>query len=153
MNPTITPEKHEPPVLATETTESLYHPSESSEDFESAKGVKGACSGSEIPPGLTAETPGSFYHPSESSKDSDGAKEAKGSSRKALDAFLVRRDVSPVRHQLLTSWDSIARRTQRYHFRKARQVLIAALKEIELGNAEIPPGLTASKSSASNPLE
>ena len=95
-----------------ETTESLYHPSESSEDFESAKGVKGACSGSEIPPGLTAETPGSFYHPSESSEDSDGAKEAKSSSRKALDAFLVRRDVSPVRHQLLTSWDSIARRTQ-----------------------------------------
>ena len=127
--------------------------SESSEDFESAKGVKGACSGSEIPPGLTAETPGSFYHPSESSEDSDGAKEAKSSSRKALDAFLVRRDVSPVRHQLLTSWDSIARRTQRYHVRKARQVLITALEEIEPGNAEIPPGLTASKSSASNPPE
>ena len=43
-----------------ETTESLYHPSESSEDFESAKEVKGTCSSSEIQPGLTAETPGSF---------------------------------------------------------------------------------------------
>ena len=85
-----------------ETTESLYHPSESSEDFESAKEVKGTCSKSEIPPGLTAETPGSFYHPSESSEDSDGAKEAKDSSRKALNAFLACRDVSPVRHQLLT---------------------------------------------------
>ena len=75
MNPTVTPEKHEPPALATETTETLYHPSESSEDFESAKEVKGTCSSSEIPPGLTAETPGSFYHPSESSEDSDGAKD------------------------------------------------------------------------------
>ena len=88
-----------------ETTESLYHPSESSEDFESAKEVKGTCSSPEIPPGLTAETPGSFYHPSESSEDSNGAKGAKGSSRKALNALLTCRDVSPVRHQLLTSWD------------------------------------------------
>ena len=47
MNPTATPEKHEPPALATETTETLYHPSESSEDFESAKEVKGTCSSSE----------------------------------------------------------------------------------------------------------
>ncbi|RMX50580.1 hypothetical protein pdam_00008780 [Pocillopora damicornis] len=52
------------PALAMETPESLYYPSESSEDFESAKEVKGTCSSSEIPPGLTAETPGSFYHPS-----------------------------------------------------------------------------------------
>ena len=126
-NPTVTPEKHEPPALATKTTENLYHPSESSEDFESAKEVKGTCSSSEIPSGLTAETPGSFHHPYESSEDSDGAKEAKGSSRK----------VSPVRHQLLTSWDSIARRTQRYHVCKARQVVIAALEEIAPGNAEI----------------
>ena len=72
------------PALAMETPESLYYPSESSEDFESAKEVNGTCSSSEIPPGLTAETPGSFYHPSESSKDSDGAKEAKFSSREAL---------------------------------------------------------------------
>ena len=64
MNPTVTPEKHEPPALAMETLESLYHQSESSEDFASAKEVKGTCSSSEIPPGLTAETPGSFYHPS-----------------------------------------------------------------------------------------
>ena len=124
MNPTATPEKHEPPALATETTETLYHPSESSEDFESAKEVKGTCS-TEIPPGLTAKTPGSFYLQSESSEDSDGAKEAKDSSRKALNAFLACRDVSPVRHQLLTSWDSITRRTQRYHIRKARQVVMA----------------------------
>ena len=137
MNPTVTPEKHEPPALATETTESLYHPSESSEYFESAKEVKGTCSSSEIPRGLTAETPGSFYHPSESSEDSDSAKEAKGSSRKALNAFLACWDVSPIRRQLLTSRDSIARRTQRHHIRKARQVVIAALEEIAPGNAEI----------------
>ena len=56
-----------------------------------------------MPPGLTAETPGSFYHPSGSSEHSDGAKEVKGSSRKALNALLVCRDVSPVRHHLLTS--------------------------------------------------
>ena len=117
------------PALAMETPESLYYPSESSEDFESAKEVKGTCSSSEIPLGLTAETPGSFFHPSEGSKDSDGGKEAKGSSREALNAFLACRDVSLVHHQLLTSWDSIARRTQRYHIRKARQVMIAALEE------------------------
>ena len=75
MNPTTAPEKHEPPALATETTETLYHPSESSEDFESAKEAKGTCSSSEIPPGLTAEIPRSFYHRSESSEDSDGAKD------------------------------------------------------------------------------
>ena len=63
MNPTVTPEKHEPPALDMETSESLYHPSESSEDFGSTKEVKGSCSSSEMPPGLTAETPGSFYHP------------------------------------------------------------------------------------------
>ena len=127
MNPTVTPEKHEPPALAMETTESLYHPSESSEDFERANEVKGTCSSSEIPRGLTAETPGSFYHPPESSEDSVGAKEAKGGSREVLNAFLACRDVRPARHQLLTSWDSIARRTQHYHVRKARQVMIAAL--------------------------
>ena len=120
-----------------ETTESLYHPSESSEDFESAKEVKGTCSSSEIPPGLTAETPGSFHHPYESSEDSDGAKEAKGSSRKAFNASLACRDVSPIRHQLLTSGGSMARRTQHYHIRKARQVVIAALEETAPGNAEI----------------
>ena len=83
------------------------------------------------------ETTESLYHPSESSEDFESAKEAKGSSRKALNAFLACRDVSPVRHQLLTSWDSIARRTQRYHIRKARQVVIAALEEIAPENAEI----------------
>ena len=83
------------------------------------------------------ETAESLYHPSESSEDSDGAKEAKGSSRKALDAFLACRDVSPVRDQLLTSGGSIARKTQHYHIRKARQVVIAALEETTLGNAEI----------------
>ena len=77
MNPTVTPEKHEPPALAMETLESLNHQSESSEDFASAKEVKGTCSSSEIPPGLTAETSGSFYQPCESSEDSDGAKRQK----------------------------------------------------------------------------
>ena len=48
------------PALAMETPESLYHPSESSEDFESAKEVNGTCSSSEIPPGLTAKNLGAF---------------------------------------------------------------------------------------------
>ena len=56
----VTPEKHEPPALTIETPESLYHPSESSEDFESAKEVKGTCSSSEILPGLTAKNLGAF---------------------------------------------------------------------------------------------
>ena len=93
MNPSVTPEKHEPPGIGYGNTWELLPPI------------------------------------SESSKDSDGGKEAKGSSREALNVFLACRDVSPVRHQLLTSWDSIARRTQRYHIRKARQVMIAALEE------------------------
>ena len=64
MNPSVTPEKHEPPGIGYGNTGEPLLPSESSEDFESAKEVKGTCSSSEIPPGLTAETPGSFYHPS-----------------------------------------------------------------------------------------
>ena len=32
MNPAVTPEKHEPPALAMEIPESLYHPYGSSED-------------------------------------------------------------------------------------------------------------------------
>ena len=38
---------------------------------------------------------------------------------------------------MLTSWDLIARRTQRYHIRIARQIVISALEEIAPGNAEI----------------
>ena len=83
------------------------------------------------------ETTESLYHPSESSEDFESAKEAKGSSGKALNAFLACRDVSPVRHQLLTSGGSIARRTQHYHIRKARQVVMAALEETAPGNAEV----------------
>ena len=60
MNPMVTPEKHEPPALTMETPESLYYPSESSEDFESVKEVKGTCSSSEILPGLTAKNLGAF---------------------------------------------------------------------------------------------
>ena len=116
-----------------ETTESLYHPSESSEDFESAKEVKGTCSSSEYHRDWPRKHLGAFT----THLRAPNIPMAKGSSRKALNAFLACKDVSPVRHQLLTSRDSIARRTQRYHIRKARQVVIAALEEIAPGNAEI----------------
>ena len=40
------------------------------------------------------------------------------------------RDVSPIRHSLVTSWDSGSERTKRLYTRKARQVVDACLQEI-----------------------
>lgn len=90
----------------------------------------------EISYALAMETPRSLYHPSESSEDSDDAKEPTSSSTEALNAFLACRDISPIRYQLKKSWDSAADRTKRYHIRKARQVVTAALEEIAPGDAE-----------------
>ena len=85
---------------------------------------------------LATETPGSLYQPSESSEDSDESHKPSSSSRQKLNAFLASRDVSPVRNQLKKPWNSAAERTQRYHTRKARQVVTAALEEIAPQDAE-----------------
>ena len=85
---------------------------------------------------LATETPGSLFQPSESSEDSDESHKPSSSSRQKLNAFLVSRDISPVRNQLKKPWNSAAERTQRYHTRKARQVVTAALEEIVPQDAE-----------------
>ena len=50
--------------------------------------------------------------------------------KKKLKEFLACRDVSPIRYHLEKSWNLGADRTQRYHTRKARQEVTAALEEI-----------------------
>lgn len=52
------------------------------------------------------------------------------SPRDHLNAFLASRDVSPIRHSLVTSWDLASERTKRFHTRKAKQVVNACLEEI-----------------------
>ena len=77
------------------------------------------------------ETPRSLYQPSESSEDSDETHKPSASSRKKLNEFLACRDVSPIRYHLEKSWNLGADRTQRYHTRKARQEVTAALEGTE----------------------
>ena len=79
---------------------------------------------------LATETPRRLYQPSESSEDSDETHKPSTSSRKKLNEFLACRDVSPIRYHLKKPWNLAADRTQRYHTRKARQVVTAALEEI-----------------------
>jgi hypothetical protein len=81
------------------------------------------------------ETPRSLYQPSESSEESDDFPE-ETLSREKLNTFLESRDISPIRYQLKTPWDSVLERTQRYHTRKAKQVVTAALEEIAPYDAE-----------------
>ena len=76
------------------------------------------------------ETPGSLYQPSESSSDSEETVRGTRSSRDKLNKFLASRDISPVRSQLKMPWDMASDRTQRFHIRKAKQVVDAALAEI-----------------------
>ena len=76
------------------------------------------------------ETPGSLYQPSESSSDSEETVRGTRSSRDKLNKFLASRDISPVRSQLKMPWDMASDRTQRFHIRKAKQVVDAALGEI-----------------------
>ncbi|RMX38054.1 hypothetical protein pdam_00024877, partial [Pocillopora damicornis] len=68
--------------------------------------------------------------PSESSSDSEETIRGTRSSRDKLNKFLALRDVSPVRSQLKMPWDMASDRTQRFHIRKAKQVVDAALGEI-----------------------
>lgn len=85
-------------------------------------------------PKLQVDTPGSLYQPSEATSVSfteegeDTLFEA--TPREHLNEFLVSRDVSPIRHSLVTPWDAASDRTKRLHTRKAKQVVDACLKEI-----------------------
>ncbi|CAH3124139.1 unnamed protein product, partial [Pocillopora meandrina] len=67
---------------------------------------------------------------SESSSDSEETVQGTRSSRDKLNKFLASRDTSPVRSQLKMQWDMASDRTQRFHIRKAKQVVDAALGEI-----------------------
>jgi hypothetical protein len=82
---------------------------------------------------LQVDTPVSIYQPSEALSISFTEEEEKfreTTARDHLNAFLASRDVSPIRHSLVTSWDSASERTKRLHTRKARQVVDACLEEI-----------------------
>ncbi|CAH3124605.1 unnamed protein product [Pocillopora meandrina] len=68
--------------------------------------------------------------PSDSSSDSEETVQGTRSSRDKLNKFLASRDISPVRSQLKMPWDMASDRTQRFHIRKAKQVVDAALGEI-----------------------
>ena len=82
------------------------------------------------------ETPGSLYRPSESWSDSEETVRGTRSSRDKLSKFLASRDISPVHSQLKMPWDMALDRTQRFHIRKAKQVVDAALGEIAPQDAE-----------------
>ena len=82
------------------------------------------------------ETPGSLYQQSESSSDSEETVRGTRSSRDKLNMFLASREISPVRSQLKMQWDMASDRTQRFHIRKAKQVVDAALGEIAPHDAE-----------------
>ena len=47
-----------------------------------------------------------------------------------LNAYLLSRDVSPIRSQLQTSWENASARTKRYYTRKAGQGVAAVVKDI-----------------------
>ena len=79
------------------------------------------------------DTPGSLYQPSETTSTSFTENEEKfcdATPRDHLNVFLVSRDVSPIRHSLVTPWDAASERTKRLHTRKAKQVVAACLEEI-----------------------
>ena len=50
---------------------------------------------------------------------------------------MASRDISPIRYSMITPWEEAAERTKRFHTRKARKVVIAALEEIAPHSAEM----------------
>ena len=77
--------------------------------------------------------PGSLYEPSHdlSSADEEVIKEAQPQKPlAALNDYLERRDLSPIRSQLRTSWVVASDRTKRYYTRKAGQAVAAMVKDI-----------------------
>ena len=77
------------------------------------------------------DTPVTIYQPSEALSMSLMEEETfcETSPRDHLNAFLASRDVSPIRHSLVTSWDLASERTKRFHTSKAKQVVNACLEE------------------------
>jgi hypothetical protein len=89
---------------------------------------------------LQVDTPVSLYQPSEALSISFTEEEEKfweTTARDHLNAFLASRDVSPIRHSLVTSWDSASERKKRLQTRKARQLLTHALKKLLLTTTSI----------------
>ena len=84
-----------------------------------------------------AETPTSFYQPSEGFTTPSGDNFETSTSREKLNLFLASRDISPIRHVMVTPWEEAAERTKRFHRCKARQVVFAALEEIAPNSAEM----------------
>ena len=85
-----------------------------------------------------AETSPSIYQPSEGFTTPSGENnEPYSSSREKLNSFLTSRDTSPIRYSMITPWDEAAERTKRFHTRRTRQVVIAALEKIAPQSKEI----------------
>ena len=83
---------------------------------------------------MTPFTPGSLYEPSHDLSSADKEvifKEAQPQKPlAALNDYLERRDVSPVRSQLRTSWVVASDHTKRYYTRKAGQAVAAMVRDI-----------------------
>jgi hypothetical protein len=76
---------------------------------------------------LNTVTPGeSLFFPDDDSSLEDSS----GDSLLELNSFLRSRDVSPVRHTLITPWFNASDKTRRYYTRKAFQGVTAVLEEI-----------------------
>ena len=84
-----------------------------------------------------AEPPISVYQPSESFTTPSGDNFGTSASREKLNLFLAFRDISPIRHVMVTPREEAAERTKRFHRRKARQVVFAALEEIAPNSADM----------------
>lgn len=85
-------------------------------------------------PKLQVDTPGSLYHPSEAisvsfiEKGEDTLFEA--TPREHLNAFLVSRDVSPIRHSLVTHGTQLQIEQNIYTQGKQNKLLILVLKKL-----------------------
>ena len=91
-----------------------------------------------MPKSVNVETPSSIYQPSEGLRTpSEDVYEERCTSKEKLNSFLASRDISPIRYSMITPWEEAAERTKRFHTRKARKVVIAALEEIAPHSAEM----------------
>ena len=84
----------------------------------------------------SVETPSSVYQPSEGFITPFKG-ECEATPREKLNSFLASRDISPIRYSMITPWNETSERTKRFHTRKARQVVMAALEEIAPQSAEM----------------
>ncbi|KAK2552763.1 hypothetical protein P5673_025916 [Acropora cervicornis] len=81
------------------------------------------------PKSVNIETPSSIYQPSEGFRTpSEDVYEERCTSKEKLNSFLASRDISPICYSMITPWEEAAERTK-FHTRKARKVVIAALEK------------------------